>query len=81
MDSSQYPQLGEMVRNFAQTANKIIRDPRRVSPQEYQDRMTTCFDCPSFDVNKLRCKKCGCFMKAKATFKAARCPLKKWKVD
>ncbi len=80
MDSGQYPQLGEMIRNFAKLTKEIGKNPKWVSATEYQDRMSTCFNCSSFDADYIRCRSCGCMMKAKARFQAARCPLDKWKV-
>ena len=79
MNSDQYPKLGEMVKNFAELSKAIGKNPKMVTTEVYQERMKTCFDCPSFDSTQIRCRSCGCMMKAKARFQAARCPLKKWK--
>ena len=43
-----------------------------------EDRVAICADCEWFRKVIWQCKKCGCFVKAKARFKNETCPLKKW---
>lgn len=40
------------------------------------ERYKICKECPYF--NKLKCQKCGCFMKAKVLIPRAKCPIGKW---
>jgi len=42
-----------------------------------EKRLEFCVDCTYF-TSKGRCRKCGCFMIAKARVKKAKCPLNYW---
>ena len=75
-----YPSHVEMARNLAKTAAQAFSN-RPVSHEVYQKRLETCRMCPAFDPDQERCKKCGCFMVAKARLGGdpdELCPLKKW---
>jgi len=50
----------------------------RASDELAEYRLKICQSCEFFKVNGSRCKKCGCFMKAKTTLEMARCPIGKW---
>lgn len=47
-----------------------------VEHKKQLDRLTICFGCDQR--NNARCRKCGCFLKAKTKLLAERCPLDKW---
>lgn len=69
--------LTKTVRNITQDAisgNTVI-----LSKDETIARLRICNTC-EFLKNKewLICGKCGCFMKAKAKFASAKCPVGKW---
>jgi len=49
----------------------------KVSKEERERRWDICKSC-EFMTYMNRCKRCGCFMKAKVRFKQARCPEAKW---
>ena len=40
-------------------------------------RKEICAQCEHLDKNAMRCKLCGCFMKVKVNFEAAKCPINK----
>ena len=73
-----YPSLGRQVRNLAQTAGQVARNPKPASEELYQKRMKLCRACTFFDPEQVRCRKCGCKLKGKARFEAAHCPIQKW---
>lgn len=41
-------------------------------------RLTICSDCDEIETSILTCKKCGCYLPAKASNPKQVCPLKKW---
>jgi hypothetical protein len=44
----------------------------------FEERMEICKACPELIQMTTQCKKCGCFMSAKARLEAAKCPIGKW---
>lgn len=46
--------------------------------REYNRRITICNQCPWFEKTLVRCKQCGCFLKAKARLQNQFCPIGKW---
>lgn len=55
-------------------------DPReqRSDKELIEQRLAICNQCPAFNKNLAKCKKCGCFMKLKTTLQEAKCPIGKW---
>ncbi len=51
---------------------------KHASDELATSRMSICQGCPEFFKASGQCKKCGCFMKAKTKFEAAKCPIGKW---
>lgn len=49
------------------------------SKHVYKQRLNTSRGCEHFQGLALVCKKCGCFMPAKAKIANLRCPVDKWK--
>lgn len=41
-------------------------------------RLNLCEACEFYVKDQSRCKKCGCFMKAKTKMFVAKCPINKW---
>jgi hypothetical protein len=41
-------------------------------------RKEICANCEHLEKTEVRCKLCGCYMKIKVTFDAAKCPIDKW---
>ncbi len=50
----------------------------RISEDDSAIRLDICKACPELISLTKQCKKCGCFMSIKATFKASACPIGKW---
>lgn len=44
-------------------------------------RLDTCTKCPDFAKLSKQCKKCGCFVYAKAKFKPSNCPNGFWEIE
>ena len=51
---------------------------KTVSEGVKQYRLSICEGCEELRPTVKTCKQCGCYMPAKSTFAAARCPLNKW---
>ncbi len=51
---------------------------RKVSEDTLNKRLDICKSCPNLIQLTNQCKKCGCFMNAKAKYEAAKCPIEKW---
>jgi len=60
------------IENFAKTGTLIVDDHML----EY--RIENCVNCPSFQPERSRCLKCGCFMNIKARLVTSKCPIGKW---
>lgn len=72
-----------MAANLAQTASDILK--QAVSGSSILtnealslERMQFCNSCEFYIKDQSRCKKCGCFMKAKTKIFVAKCPINKW---
>tara|TARA_Y100000310_G_C20608110_1_gene776593 strand:- start:1074 stop:1370 length:297 start_codon:yes stop_codon:yes gene_type:complete len=46
-----------------------------------EGRLAECHDCEHFIKVTSQCRKCGCFMKAKARMATSRCPIGKWEKE
>lgn len=51
---------------------------KKVSNEVTDQRLAICKECPYLLQLSTQCKKCGCFMNAKARLEAAKCPIGKW---
>lgn len=51
---------------------------KKVSDEEFENRMQICRGCEFFDADSSRCKNCGCFLKIKASWNSEKCPIDKW---
>ena len=74
----QYPSKREMLRQAYLTAKQIYQDPRPTPKGLKEKRMDVCHQCEWFDPQQQRCKKCGCYLVAKASVIGAKCPLGLW---
>ena len=45
---------------------------------ESQERWAKCQECTFLTKKTSRCRKCGCFMRAKVKLKKAKCPIGIW---
>ena len=66
-----------IVKNVAHVARG---ERLKVTPKEAKARMDTCLGCEFItgELNKERCKKCGCWLRLKTQFQAEGCPIGKW---
>lgn len=69
------------IKQFFDTANAVMSSAVTAGtllskPELIETRLKICSSCEEFDGTK--CKKCGCYMKAKHRLSASGCPLKKW---
>lgn len=74
------PSIRTMAESLVVTAGQAIRHGV-VSDDVYRYRLATCFSCEHFNHKSRRCKKCGCFMAAKARIAGdprMLCPLHLW---
>jgi hypothetical protein len=51
---------------------------KTVSQEVKQKRLAMCETCAEFRPTVKVCKKCGCFMPAKASFAKVYCPVGRW---
>ena len=51
---------------------------RKISDEISSQRLEICKTCPILIELTMQCKKCGCFMNARAKYEAAKCPIGKW---
>ena len=82
-NKEEFPSLPEQGKNIADLLAKAIRDAVDgnelfASEFEQQRRYDICQVCEFFHTEQKRCKKCGCFLQNKVTFKSASCPIHKW---
>jgi hypothetical protein len=72
------PSLSVQAWNLAKAAIRHVMDGgERVTEPAYRLRLEVCGACPSFRDDS-RCAECGCFMREKAWWRTAECPLGKW---
>lgn len=57
---------------------QMILQSFKVTDQVQEMRMSICRQCDQFYEPLKTCKKCGCYMVAKAYLPSSRCPLNKW---
>lgn len=55
-----------------------IETPFAKNREIAEQRLSICKECPRYVEALSRCRECGCFMKAKALWPSAACPLGKW---
>ena len=49
-----------------------------ISKEDYNERLNICRSCEFLFKPTMTCKKCGCFMRIKASIGVMSCPVKKW---
>ena len=77
------PSPWHMLKNLLGTIKKAITHYIRyrkllVPRAERKRRLAVCSTCEYFLPKTKRCRKCGCYMKAKVLFQAAECKLNLW---
>lgn len=76
------PSLKDQSKGLYDSVRAILKSRVKTVPFDvYEERVAICEGCeflwPGME-ERLRCSKCGCFMKNKARFEALHCPIKKW---
>jgi len=64
--------------SFAQILANRIKENIEVTVELKNSRIVICNRCPELRASTRQCKKCGCFVDAKALLKNQKCPLEKW---
>ena len=59
-------------------ASKDALKGRRVSKEEYMERLDECYQCPYMQKRMGTCRLCNCVMKIKALAPSVGCPIDKW---
>jgi len=80
-EEKDFPTNLEMLKDFVSSGSKIVTDllgRKHVLADDdiIETRSKICETCKLLEDG--RCKKCGCVMKVKRTFKAMKCPLELW---
>lgn len=77
-----FPSFAKMAINLA---NSIVKEfgfkntsQPKLSIEEKIKRQEICSSCSFFHKESFRCKKCGCFLKWKTSWKTQKCPIGKW---
>lgn len=77
---NQFPPLADQLANLMADTKKILDESGindiLSSTELAEKRLKICGTCKHWVAS--RCKVCGCFMEAKARFKALKCPIGKW---
>lgn len=55
-----------------------IKDLVIASEDDYRAKINTCLECEHIKRKRMRCGKCGCFLRIKARLRGFSCPLGKW---
>ena len=75
------PGLVRKAANYGRETVRHFADRRRtVSEDLYQQRLAVCRCCQYCDLKRMLCRHdtCGCYLRRKARWRSARCPLHKW---
>jgi len=81
MDSS--PSLKDQIKDLSEiakdSAKNILSGKDIIASDDIVSaRLNLCEVCEFYIKDQSRCKKCGCFMKAKTKMLVAKCPVDKW---
>lgn len=73
------PSLATQAKGFIKSAAHVAAsalrgNPIAATPAVVDFRRTTCEACPRFNLSTERCSLCGCPLKIKPWFAAAKCP-------
>ena len=73
------PRMVDMAASFAKSALNHAKNLfENVSDPIQKQRLQICQECPFFDAEKIKCKKCGCFLMVKTSWASESCPDGKW---
>lgn len=73
------PKTGTMAKNFIKAIGNHIKDGgKKVSKEDYEERLKQCDKCVFHKNNRCTHMKCGCFLTKKARWKSEQCPIGRW---
>ena len=77
---TEYPSLPDQAKNLVHFASNVITSKESLftTDEVKAQRLHICKSCEHYDAQQIRCKSCGCFLLAKASFTFDSCPLHKW---
>ena len=79
---AQMPSTATMAKTFfsaiKEETKATLNGVSKITKEEAKNRMDICKQCEFFEPILERCKKCGCFLKAKTMFRSQACPIGKW---
>ncbi len=79
MENNPVRLLFNLTETAADSLKKAIIDGVVIADDDkIEQRINLCYGCSAFDKEQARCKLCGCVMKLKVRFDAAKCPAGKW---
>ena len=74
------PSMWQQAKNLTKAVVKhVATGAKEVSPEVYEERISTCKGCEYFIESQNRCKKCGCHLLTKCRWKTSACPIGLWK--
>jgi hypothetical protein len=73
----QMPSVAAQAKNLVGAIGQAVINPKRVSQEERERRLSICRAC-EFLVGGKRCLKCGCGVNWKSRLEAWHCPIEKW---
>jgi hypothetical protein len=80
--NTEFPKAGKMLQTFVSAlkaeAQSIAGGQQMLTGEEKAQRMSICRECEFSHVSSGRCKKCGCFLKWKTSWRSQKCPIGKW---
>jgi len=71
------PSLKTQIKNVFSATGKALMNPRPLSSEERERRLSICHEC-EFLIDGKRCQKCGCHVNWKSRLEAWHCPIQKW---
>lgn len=73
------PGITKLVENFTKAVINHAKDGmRKVTEEQYKDRLTVCSQCDFQDNDRCKHMSCGCVLSKKARWRSENCPMGKW---
>lgn len=73
------PRFAKFLKNSIKDIKDVVQSGE-TTRKIFDVRINICKNCEFF-TKWARCLKCGCFMKKKARYKGASCPINKWEKE
>jgi hypothetical protein len=73
--SNKTPSILKMAANFAKASIEYVAAGMpSVTQEQYEERISTCHECPNLLKDTKQCGLCGCYIEQKASWQTAKCP-------